>query len=231
MKQLGFLLLSLLFLSGCGKQDAMHAPGCWTGDLLPENHIAYRHVAVAWVYKTGGQIGRFGVLPVRVDNELLDLQPGDACVHVTEGQKGGQCSAAPQANMQTTLALDLKTGRPVRATAPPQHVGHPEPKCIADQGHWEIAVEDLSVYSAGETGCLYLRLPFDLLVLQVKYPDPQVTYQPWLGVPITAFRMPGNLLVVGLSQGYVLCLDLAKLPASPSAQAQTAQTEPSVIQK
>lgn len=216
MNRACLLALALLFFSGC-----------WKGGRLPASQIAYRHDAVVWVYQTGGQIGRWGFLLAPVRNELLDLQPGEGRVHVTEGQTGGQCSATPQADLQLTHAVDLKTGRSVFATGPPMHVEHPTPICRADKGYWETPIDgNLSVYSAGETGRLYLRSPEDLLILQAKHSDPQVTYQPWLGVPIAAFRMTDDLLVLGLSQGYVVCVDLTKLAIEPAGRTRTSQSMP-----
>jgi len=217
MKWADVLAFGLLFFSGC-----------WKGGPLPENQIAYKHDAVLWAYKTGGQIGRYGIVLVPVDNELLDLQPGDGCVHVREGQTGGQCSATPQASLQLTHALDLRTGHPVFAPGPTKRIEHPKPICRGDRGYWETKVDNnLSVYVAGETWRLYLRTLSDVLILRATHPDPHVTFQPWLGVPIAAFRMPDDLLVLGLSQGYVICVDLKKLPAVSAAQTQGAQTVPS----
>lgn len=199
-QRLHFLPLTLLLLTGC-----------WTGGALRGREIAYKHEAVTWIYRTGGQIGVFGILLLPIGNDLLDLQPGDGCVHVREGHLGGQCSAAPQARLQVSHVLDLQSGGPAFGRSPARHIDHAEPNC-ADRGHCERAVDDrLSVYSAGETGRLYLRLPSEVLVLHAKYPDPNVTFEPWLGAPIAAFRTPGDLLVVGLSQGYVVCIDMNKL--------------------
>ena len=206
--RIGTLVLGLLLL-----------PGCWKGGALPRNEIAYQHDAVLWTYKTGGQIGRWGILLGPVRNDLLDLQPGAECVLVREGQTGGQCSAAPQADLQLTHALDLKSGRSVTARPTTRRIEYPEPILRADQGYWELPVDDsISVYVAGETGRVYLRMPGDVLILRATYPDPHVTYQPWLGVPIAAFRADEDLLVLGLSHGYVVCVDLKKLPQRQGPQ-------------
>ena len=204
MKRLICLSFTLLFLTGC-----------WTGGPLRQNQIAYKHGSVLWVYKTGAQIGVWGgFLLTSVSNDLLDLQPGDDCVHVKEGQTGGQCSAAPQASLAVSHVLDLRTGRPAFAHGSARPIKHPQPICRADLGHWETPVDDqLSVYSAGETGRLYLCLPSELLILHVCLSDMYGPNEPFLGVPIAAFRMPNDLLVIGLSQGYIVCIDMRKLPS------------------
>ena len=230
VRRVSFLLLILLLLVvGGGLVFWKIYFGCHKGGPLPKGQIAYEHDAVAWVYRTGEQTGRFwGVLPVSVRNELLDLQPGDGCVHVTEGHTGGQCSAAPQADLQLSHALDLKTGRSISARGSAKRIDHPKPICRTDGGYWETPIEgSLSAYSAGETGRLYLRLPSEVLILHVKYPDPEVTYEPWLGVPIAAFRMPEDLLILGLSQGYVVCIDLKKLQTDTSMQTRLSDSMPS----
>jgi len=212
------LVLGLLFLSGC-----------WTGGPLPANEIAYKHDAVLWAYKTGGQIGRYGIVFAPVQNDLLDLQPGVGCVLVREGQTGGQCSAAPQADIQLKHALDLRTGHPVSAHTPTKSAEYPKPILRGNPGNWEweMRVDDtLSVYIPGETGRLYMRVPADVLILRVKYPDPHVKYEPWLGVPIAAFRTADHTLVLGLSQGYVICVDLTKLPVPSRSQTQTSPAVP-----
>lgn len=194
------------------------------GQPAAANTVAFRHEAVLWVYKSGEQIAPFGPILggdrtlVPDHNDILDVRPGDGCIFVTEGQVGGQDPFTPQASLKMTQALDLRTGQPVSPRGSPREVELPKPICRGDRGRWETPVgEDLSVYSAGETGCLYLRVPSEILMLRMKYPDPEVTYQPWLGVPMAAFRMPDNLLIVGLSQGYVVCIDLKEL-LSPSSQ-------------
>ncbi|GAH43381.1 unnamed protein product [marine sediment metagenome] len=226
MKRRRYLLLGLLLLVG-GLILFWQLLGCRKGGPLLADHIAYKHDAVVWAYRTGEQIGRFWVVvPVTVRNKLLDLQPGDGCVHVTEGQTGGQCGATPQAGRQLSHALDLRTGRSIYLSGPVKHVNHPTP--VSDgknEGRWETPIGDgLSVYSAGQTGRLYLCLPSEVLILELEYPDPEVTYRPWLGVPIAAFRMSEDLLVLGLSQGYVVCVDMRKLQISAATQTGSAHS-------
>ncbi len=186
--------------------------GCWTGGPLSEDRIAYKHDAVRWVYRTGGQFGFYLYVCAPVPNDLLDLQPGDGCVHVREGHTGGQCSATAQASLQVSHVLDLRTGRAAVSLRPARRIEHSTPVLRADRGQWETRVDDrLSVYTDGETGRLYLNLPSEVLVLRVKDPDPKAIHDPFLGVPIAAFRMADDLLIVGLSNGYVVCIDLRKL--------------------
>jgi hypothetical protein len=194
----------------------LFSSGCWKGGSLPENQIAFKHDAVLWVYKTGGQLGRYGIVPVPVGNDLLDVQPGDGCVHITEGQTGGQDSTAPQASLQLTHALDLKTGRSIFAPGHAKPIEYSKPICRGDGGYWELELDNnLSVYVPGETGRVYLRRgPSEVLILRVKFADPRVTCYPWPGVPIAAFHTPGDLLVLGLSEGFVICVDPKKLPAT-----------------
>lgn len=185
-------------------------PGCWAGGPIKATHIDFKHDSVVWVYEAGGQLGRWGLLLVPVENNLIELQPGEGCVHVTEGRTGGYCSAAPQADSQISHALDLKTGRSVSACGRMNPLDHPKPALGADDRGWILPVDSgLSVYSFSSR--LYLRSPSQMLVLQLRHPDPEVTYEPNLGVPIAAFRMPEDLLVVGLDGGYVVCVDLRQM--------------------
>lgn len=206
MNRLCCIFLAILFL-----------PGCWMGGPVEASRIAYRHDAVKWVYQAGGQVGRWGVLLVPVENQLLDLQPGDGCVHVREGQASGQCSAAPQGDLQLSHALNPKTGRSVLSSGLTVPMDHPKAVRDADNRGWTLPIDaGLSVYSF--SGRLHLRLPSDMLVLHLKHPDPEVTYEPHLGVPIAAFRMSDHLLIIGLDGGYVVCVDLKGLRAESSAQ-------------
>ena len=233
------LVFCLCLLSGCQKKGSVQAtpkegssPTTQkTGSSLT-TQIAYKHDAVLWVYQTGTQTGWFWfVVPSPLHNVLLDLQPGNDCVCLKEGLTGGS-GDAPQGNLQLTRTLDLRTGRQIPDRAPTKHIEPAELIPLGNGGYWETRVDDrLSVYSPGETGELFLRVPADVLILREVYPDPDVTYRPWLGVPMWAFRMPGDLLVLGLSQGYVVCIDMKKFAetehsaTSPSLPPQSRPTE------
>ena len=201
------------------------ASGCWTGGLLAEDRITYKDKSVLWVYRTGSQIGLWGgFLPMPTRNELLDLQPGDSCIYVTEGQTGGQCSAAAQANLRVSHALDLRTGRPVIARGPARRINYAEPVWPGGN-RWELRIDDtLSVSCDNDTSCVYVLLPSRALVLDVR--EPGVTGSPRVGAPIAAFRAPDDLLIVGLSDGYVVCVDLGKLQARSGAQTRASQDSP-----
>jgi len=181
-------------------------PGCWTGGLVKESDIAYQHESVRWVYKAGGQFAvLWGVILVPESNRILEVQPGDQCVLVTEGQAGGQCSAAPQAALRGTHALDLRTGRPTLARALPSRIEKIGPVWQDDRKSWETRLDQgLLAHGSLDSDRVFLRLPADTLILDVKDGS--------LGWVISGFRMPDNSLVLGFSYGYVVCIDTAKLP-------------------
>lgn len=205
MKRLCLLSVAMLLL-----------PGCWTGGLAPKDQIAYQHGSVRWVYKAGGQLAvLWGIILVPVANRILDVQPGEGCVLVTEGNEGGGCSVTPQARLRGTHALSLATGRPTmagratRRNEPLRAVWH------EDRRTWETHIdEEISAHGSLETNRLFLHLPSDILILEIVQDDS-------LGWVASAFRTPDDLLVLGLSYGYVVCVDMKKLPIVPTKQATT----------
>jgi hypothetical protein len=189
---------------------------------LSPDRVAYRHDSVVWVYATGGEITRWAIFLVPVDNRLLALEPGDGCVFVTEGYLGG-CSITPESGPVFTHALDARTGRAILALGPAKRMNRQVPIWHEDKHCSETVVEvGLSVYSDSDT----LRLSPDVMILRVKDADPEVLYPLPLGEPIAAFRMPDDLLVVGLSYGYVVCIDLKKIHGRSSTQATQSSTCP-----
>lgn len=196
MKQIVCLLLLLSISSGC-----------WTGGLAKKSDIAYQHESVRWVYKAGGQLGVYAVVLVPMSNRILDVQPGDQCVLVTEGEEGGQCSATPRAALRGTHALDLKTGRPMLGRATRSRVERLVPVWADDRRSWTTRIDEHIVVNGSlGSGRILLRLPAETLILDVKDASPG-----WI---ISGFQMPDNSLVLGFSYGYVLCIDMAKLPGN-----------------
>lgn len=188
-------------------------PGCWTGGLARQSEIAYRHESVRWVYKAGGQLTvLWGVVFVPQPNRILDVQPGDQCLLVTEGQEGGQCSATPQAALRGTHALDLRTGRPTLGCAAGSRVERMTPIWGEDTRSWETQLDEGLVAHGSLDGQVFLRLTADVLILDLEDDSP--------GWVISGFRMPDDSLVLGLSYGYVVCIDMTKLGGMPATQPQ-----------
>ena len=198
MKRLYCLSIALLFL-----------PGCWTGGLAKKDQIAYQHESVRWVYKAGGQLAvLWGIILVPQGNRILDVQPGEGCVLVTEGDESG-CSAAPQARLRGTHALNLATGHPTIALGSTHRYEPLRTVWQEDRKTWKTHIDkDLSAHGSLETNTFFLHLPSDILILEV----PQGNSLGWV---ISAFRMPEDVLILGLSYGYVVCVDMKKLPTIP----------------
>ena len=209
MKSCLYLAALLVFLSGC-----------WRGGLVKQDQIAYRHDAVLWVYEAGGQVGRYGIFAMPVENMILDLQPGKDRVVVTEGQEGGQCTAAPQASGRLTHSLDTRTGRSVLGTGVAQRLHYPFAQHERrPQDRWTMALDDgLAVGAQVPHGPLLLDTATGQVEL-LRVEDPGSHNERWLGQPVAAFRTEDDVLIVGLAQGFVVAVDLKRLQGSTALPA------------
>ncbi len=183
--------------------------GCWAGRLLSERDLAYRHAAVRWVYRTGGQIGNEFVFIAPIKNYVYDLQIGKNCILVTEGPFG--CMEGGP--WRPTFALDLETGKFVPAKPLRK-------KYTFKGGSWKEKEGALCQINRD----VAIREPLSGDEIMIGKPGaPLSSYVPLLRlaknkrfgsalVGLHAVFPDKDTLVLGEFQGYVICVDLGRIP-------------------
>ena len=185
-------------------------PGCWPGRLMAGCEFPHRHPAVRWVYRTGGQWGWMYIISWPIRNCVHDLQLGRGCVIVKEGPLG----CMEWGLWRPQYALDLKTGRFA--------FGRPtEKKWTYVSDKWDRPGNRF-VFPIGED--IELRIPQPCRELHLGRPGaPEKAFvrllalregKESLGASMHAVRTR-DVLVIGMFDGYVICLDLKKLPMAP----------------
>ncbi len=184
--------------------------GCWSGHRMADRELAYRHPSVRWVYRTGGQLGLKFVYPAFVENHVHDLQKGSGCVVVTEGGPGCMTSAP----WRPITALNIETGVPMSG----QRTTDDEPSfLLGDRSEWLDATRQ-SVSNLGRNVKLILSESSAELCMtrssdasedQIRLATLAASRS--FGVPVYALWYDEKTVVVGLFQGYVICIDLSEV--------------------
>lgn len=210
----------------------MLSTGCWAGRRMWAGEFEYRHTAVRWVYTPGGQIGRFILFPVPVENSIHGVLPTDGYLIVSEGVVD---SPVVGGHWDPEWTLDVRTGL---LAWPKPAAGNPvglEMDFLPDHGG-HIGVLDKDTIIHVPYHCYELRIgrtgvPYDRFTLILALPKSK-----WqLGDRWIYAVRPGNgTLVVGTDY-YLVCLDEARLrdnlvePGQPWPKL-TASDVPTLIQ-
>jgi hypothetical protein len=189
--------------------------GCWAGHTVPLSSFEKTHESLRWAYEPGGQIGNEFILMLwPIHNRVHDLFPGRGCVIVREGPAG--CMEGGP--WRPEWALDLQTGRLTS--------GRPiDRKRIYASGTWRegqgttIRVDhDIGLWISPE--CDELRVgragePAERMTSVLKDKSRSA-----LDTSVHYVRTD-DVLVVGMFSGYVLCIDLTKIPGLIPARKQS----------
>lgn len=193
--------------------------GCWPGHRMSDRELVYRHPAVRWVWRTGGQLGAIFCVPALLRNDVSDLKTGDGCVILAETGPG-DIAWSPWG---VSTAIGLESGSPVFG--------------------WPLDKHEWTYISSSERSEADRRLVVPLTPqLENVWDDcsQNELYVRWTGssgkgIKLLALRefelmgwvdhvvkFPGNVIVVGTT-GYVLCIELDELRTRPSGTGSSLQ--------
>lgn len=186
--------------------------GCWPGHRMADRELVYRHPAVRWVWRTGGQLGAIYFVPSTWRNVVADLKTGEGCVILTEAGPGDIVWSP----WRVTTAIRLDSGSPVFGRPLDKHEwtylswerSEADRRFVAPltaelENVWENCSEhELYVRRTGSSGN-----GIKLLALRESER---------VGAVDHAVEFPENVIVVGTTRGYVLCIELDELRPRPS---------------
>jgi hypothetical protein len=167
----------------------------------------YAHPAVRWVYKTGGQIGMDFVVVWPIDNYVHDVFPGNGCVVVKEGPFGCMQTGP----WRPEYALDLETGALTFGEPTARDFSYLGTSWSQTDKVWHGRIDERAA----------ILLVDDCRELRIGRPDAErESYVAILRIPegeslgrsLNFVRPEKGLLVIGMWGGYVICIDLTKVP-------------------